>query len=164
MSYIVKIDGNEYKLNIKRENNYYKIFLNKKEIHAEIFPGDNFSRLTLIIDNKSYDIVFDSDNRISVNEEEYTTEVFDEQIQKLIKAGPEAVYKKEFTLTSPMPGLIIEVEVKEGESVKAGYSLLIIEAMKMQNEMTSSKDGVVRKIFCKKGQTVNSGDTLITIE
>jgi pyruvate carboxylase subunit B len=67
-------------------------------------------------------------------------------------------------VTALMPGLIIEIAVKEGDSVKKGQGLLIIEAMKMQNELKSPKDGIVKKIIVKKGQTVNNNDKLIVIE
>ena len=164
MSYLVKIDNKKFKLDIKREGNYFKIFLNDKKINAEIISGDKNYQLTLIIDNKPYSIVFDSDNQISVNEEQYATEVVDEQIQKLIKVSPETVHKKELAVTAPMPGLVIELEVKEGDSVKSGQGLVIVEAMKMQNEMKAPKDGVIKKILVKKSQTVNSKDILIIIE
>jgi pyruvate carboxylase subunit B len=63
-----------------------------------------------------------------------------------------------------MPGLVIEVTVKEGDSVKAGDALLVVEAMKMQNEVKTPKDGVVKKILVQKGKTLNSGDRLVIIE
>ena len=121
-------------------------------------------QLALIIDNKPFTVVLESDGHIVVNDEIYSVEIVDEQISKLIKASPERFHKREMAIRAPMPGLIIEVEVKEGDQVKTGQGLLIVEAMKMQNEMNAPSDGVVKKILVEKGQTVNSGDTLIVIE
>ncbi len=67
----------------------------------------------------------------------------------------------EGVVTAPMPGKILRVLVKEGEQVKTGQGLLILEAMKMENEIPAPKDGVVKKILVKEGDTVNTGDPLI---
>lgn len=164
MAYIIKVDNKEFKADIKKEGDNFKILLNGKEFKTEIIPDKNRSQFSLIIDQKPYIVFIDSDNQISVNGEIYATEVIDEQIQKLIKAGPSAVHKKELTITAPMPGLVIEIEVKEGDIVKQGQGLVIVEAMKMQNEMKAPRDGVVKKILVQKGQTVNSKDKLVIIE
>ncbi len=65
---------------------------------------------------------------------------------------------------APMPGSIIEVRVKTGDAVSPGDVLLILEAMKMENEITSPVKGTVTKITIKGGDTVNSGDPLVYIE
>lgn len=70
----------------------------------------------------------------------------------------------EGVVTAPMPGKILKILVKEGEQVKTGQGLLILEAMKMENEIPAPKDGVVKKILVKEGDTVNTGDPLIEIE
>ncbi|MBV8811443.1 MAG: biotin/lipoyl-binding protein [Acidobacteriaceae bacterium] len=63
-----------------------------------------------------------------------------------------------------MPGKVMRVLVELGASVQAGQGLVIVEAMKMQNEMKSPKDGVVRRINVKEGGTVGAGETLIVVE
>jgi len=67
------------------------------------------------------------------------------------------------TLSAPMPGTILDIRVSEGQNVKAGEILLILEAMKMENEIVSPKDGVVNRIHTSKSSTVSTGDALITI-
>lgn len=64
---------------------------------------------------------------------------------------------------SPLPGLIQAVQVKEGDSVKAGQCLAILEAMKMENEIAAVIDGTVEKLHVSKGQNVLEGDILVTI-
>ena len=63
-----------------------------------------------------------------------------------------------------MPGKIVRVMVAVGDEVKAGQGIVVMEAMKMQNEMKSPKDGRVQKILVAEGATVNPGDTLAVIE
>jgi len=67
------------------------------------------------------------------------------------------------SVNAPMPGNILEVKVKQGDSVKSGDVLLVLEAMKMENEILAPKDGVIASINVSKGATVNSGDVLCVI-
>ena len=62
-----------------------------------------------------------------------------------------------------MPGNILDVKVKAGDSVKAGDVLVILEAMKMENEIVAPQDGTVASINVNKGDTVNSGDVLVSM-
>ena len=67
------------------------------------------------------------------------------------------------TVTAPMPGNILDVKVKAGDSVKAGDTLLILEAMKMENEISAPQDGTIASVNVRKGDVVNSGDLLCTM-
>ena len=66
-------------------------------------------------------------------------------------------------VTSPLPGNIFAIKVKEGDAVKAGDVLIVIEAMKMENEVCAPSDGVVKQIVVSKGALVATGDTLVVI-
>ena len=72
--------------------------------------------------------------------------------------------KKFDTIIAPMPGLILEINVKPGDHVKTNASLLILEAMKMENNIVAPHDGIIKSIEVKKGLTVNKGDLLIEFE
>ena len=67
------------------------------------------------------------------------------------------------TVKAPMPGNILDVQVAAGASVKAGDVLVILEAMKMENEIVAPQDGTVASINVNKGDTVNSGDVLVSM-
>ena len=73
------------------------------------------------------------------------------------KAGQEVV-------KAPMPGTILSINVKEGDNVKKGQILLILEAMKMENEIVSPRDGKIARIVVSKGSSVNTGDDMVIIE
>lgn len=67
-------------------------------------------------------------------------------------------------LKSPLPGVILDVRVKEGDAVKEGQTLMILEAMKMENNVDSNKSGVVKSIMKRTGDSIMEGDVLLTIE
>ena len=66
-------------------------------------------------------------------------------------------------VNSPLPGVIIEVSVKEGQAVKAGQKVAVLEAMKMENEISATKDGTVTAIHVTKGDSVLEGAPIVTI-
>ncbi len=70
----------------------------------------------------------------------------------------------EGVVTAPMPGKILRILVKEGDKVKTGQGLLVLEAMKMENEIPAPKDGMIKKILVKEGDTVDTGQSLIEIK
>ncbi len=92
--------------------------------------------------------------------------------QPITKAAPaKAVASPEPTISvgqevveSPMPGNIWKVLVAEGDMVKSGQTLVILEAMKMENELVAPRDGKVSKIMTSEGTSVNTGDKLVIIE
>jgi biotin carboxyl carrier protein len=79
-------------------------------------------------------------------------------------SAPAAASADQEVVDSPMPGNIWKILVKEGQEVKENDVLLILEAMKMENEITSPKDGVVTSILTQEGAAVNTGDKLVLID
>ncbi len=137
------------------------------------------------IHGNEYDVhiksVEDNIIELDVNGSAYQVEV-DKSIQpaktpKLVRArvappkeaSPEEVVSKEAPatpagkLSSPLPGTVINIFVREGDTVKVGQKLMILEAMKMENNIDSDKDGKVISIPVRPGQSVMEGDTLIEI-
>lgn len=68
------------------------------------------------------------------------------------------------TMTAPMPGTILDVRVKAGDSLRKGDVLMILEAMKMENEIVAPRDAIIIRILTSKGASVNTGDTLAVLE
>ena len=82
----------------------------------------------------------------------------------------ERIHKKQTTeegtleITAPLPGIIYNVKVKEGDNIKQGQSLFTLMAMKMENDITSPREGILKEIKVKKEDNVNRGDVLAIIE
>jgi glutaconyl-CoA decarboxylase len=79
------------------------------------------------------------------------------------KAAPAAVPAGAQTVLAPMPGKILAVNIKPGDSVKRGQVIFILEAMKMQNEIMANQDGKISKVNAVVGQTVSTGDVLAVL-
>ena len=79
------------------------------------------------------------------------------------KAAPKAAPAGGNSVTAPMPGTILDIKVKEGDTVTNGQVLVILEAMKMENEIMAPGDGKVVSVNVVKGASVNAGDVLVVI-
>jgi biotin carboxyl carrier protein len=94
---------------------------------------------------------------------EFTAEVVDPRSWRGRRHGALEVEGRQQIL-APMPGKIIRVLVQTGDKVEAGQGLLVVEAMKMQNEIRSPKSGTVERLLVKEGQPVNAGEILAWID
>lgn len=69
----------------------------------------------------------------------------------------------DYVIKSPLPGIILDILVREGDTVKAGQKVILLEAMKMENNIESDKDGIVKSINVTKGDSIYEGDTLLIL-
>jgi biotin carboxyl carrier protein len=76
---------------------------------------------------------------------------------------PAPAAKGEGAVTAPMPGLVVSIKVKPGDTVQAGQVLLVMEAMKMENAITASYNGTVTKIYVRDGDSISEGDLLVDV-
>ena len=107
--------------------------------------------------------------RVNVNGTNYEIEIelmSESEAKAAPSAAPAAPAAKGEgeAVSSPMPGTILDVKVNVGDSVKKGQVLMILEAMKMENEIMAGTDGVVTSIGVTKGASVQTGDALCTIK
>jgi biotin carboxyl carrier protein len=129
---------------------------------AEIAPNT----LSILLDGQSFEIsVTPSPNgklKLHNGTQELTAEVIDPRSWSGRRHGNvEAEGRQQ--IVAPMPGKVVHLLVKAGEHVEAGQGLLVVEAMKMQNEIRSPKSGTVERILAKEGQPVNVGEVLCVV-
>jgi biotin carboxyl carrier protein len=126
--------------------------------------------LSLLVGDRSYEIRRDAgqngqsgERSIVVAGARYGVEIIDTRSLRgrKAKAGATDGPKK---VKAPMPGKVVRILVAEGATVEAGQGVVVIEAMKMQNELKSPKAGVVKKLVATEGMAVNAGDTLAVVE
>ena len=126
----------------------------------------------LTINGKQFEVAINevgyTTAKVTVNGNPYEIEMTHEEqkdmIPKLVRSNSPSQLRKSDVVTAPMPGLILEILVNQGDSVKAGQLLLKMEAMKMENEIRSPVDGIVREIKIKASQDVLEGDVLMLFQ
>jgi len=92
-------------------------------------------------------------------------ETIDERAKSVRQlVGSRVVHPPDGSVRAPMPGLVLRVEVEEGQAVVAGTGLVVLEAMKMENEIRSPSAGIVRRILVSQGQAVDKGAALVELE
>jgi len=94
----------------------------------------------------------------------FYAKVESERMRALAAAAPGRGGKGDGIVTSPMPGRVLKVLVQEGEVVTAGTPLIVVEAMKMENELFAERDGTVTKVFVSPGTNVEGGAKLLEIQ
>jgi len=97
--------------------------------------------------------------------EAFEVRVQDERAARLASitaGGPRVVAQTD--IRAPMPGLVVAVQVEPGQTVSRGSSLVVLQAMKMENELTAHEDGRVREVLVSPGQTVDQGQALVRLE
>ena len=129
---------------------------------AEIAPNT----LSILLDGQSFEINVtpspDGKLKLQTGSREFTAEVVDPRAWSGRRHGSvEAEGRQQ--IVAPMPGKVVRLLVREGDRVEAGQGLLVVEAMKMQNEIRSPKSGIVERVFAKEGQPVNAGDVLCVV-
>ena len=122
---------------------------------------------SLIVDGQSYEaFVFPGEEswQVLLHGRLYPALVEDEREKRLrAAAGGNVAERMEFHLKAPMPGLVISIPVGEGQEVEKGDVLLILESMKMQNELKSPRKGVVTRMRVKVGDSVDQRQTLLSV-
>ena len=165
MTYDIVIDGKNYRMEVHSADGGWHCQLDGKEIPIDaVLTGRDV--LSLLIDGKSYEIKRErgvNDLHLWVGSARYEAEVHDPRSLRSRKAGA-ADEKGPKKLLAPMPGKVVRVLLGENAEVEAGQGILVVEAMKMQNEIKSPKKGVVQKIVATEGANVNSGDVLAIVE
>ncbi|MFA6308171.1 MAG: biotin/lipoyl-containing protein [Clostridia bacterium] len=114
------------------------------------------------VNGNQYDVEVEEVQGKTVSEPS-VAEVKTETPKKAVPANP-SVSAGSQSVKSPMPGAILKVKVAVGDAVKKGQVLVILEAMKMENEIVSPTDGKVASVNVSKGSSVNAGDLLVSID
>ena len=163
MTYDVNIDGKNYRLELERVDGRWACRVDGRtvEIDAVLARRDV---LSILIDGKAYEIKRERtavDMHLWVGSVRYAAQLRDPRSLRSRAADDGKGPRK---LLAPMPGKIVRVLVAESAEVEAGQGIVVVEAMKMQNEIKSPKKGVVRKLVAAEGAAVNAGDVLAVVE
>ncbi len=165
MKYITTINEQEYFVEILDENH---IRINDEDLDIDFQYVQGQPVFSLIVDGTSYEAYVYEDEgewQVLMRGDFYQVVVEDEREKRLLAAsGGRVADRGEFHLKSPMPGLVIAVPVSEGQKIQKGDVLVILESMKMQNELRSPTDGIVTRIRIQEGDSVEQRQTMLSVE
>ena len=165
MKYVTTIDGKEFLVEIIDERH---VSVDGKVVEVDFESIESQPVFSLIVDGKSYEAYVyhgEEDLEVLVKGRLYHADVEDERERRLrASAGGVVAQSGTFHLKAPMPGLVVAVPVSEGQEVKTGEVLLILESMKMQNELKAPRDGVVGRILVAAGDSVEQRQKMLSVE
>jgi biotin carboxyl carrier protein len=164
MKYISTIGEEKFEVEINEEN---ELLIDGERMFIDFRSVGGQAVYSLIINGRSYEALVqpaEEGLEVLLQGQLYQVSVEDERQRRLRqRTGTSAVFRGEFHFKAPMPGLIVTVRVREGQTVKKGDSMIVLESMKMQNELASPSDGTVRNIRVQSGDNVDQNQVLLTI-
>ncbi len=183
MAYITTIHNNTYRVETPENGQHTTISLDGasydidwRQLAPLADTGDHTSiggRYSLLIGGRSYDIfarrISKPGQRDGVTYEihlagqRFEVHVEDERSRLLAELVGSGSTSTEATVQAPMPGLVLDIPVEPGATVTEGQTVVVLEAMKMENDLPSPISGTIKEVHVTKGQTADQGETLVTI-
>lgn len=163
MKYFATIEGHEYEIVIEDG----QILVDGKAVAVDLVQSGAPELYSLLIDGSSHELLIEDQRQhylVTLGGEQFQVEVEDERTRRLNagRRGP-ALPQGELIVKAPIPGLVVRVLVQEGDEIAEDQSLIILEAMKMENEIRALRPGVVRKIEVTSGQRVEQNASLLVL-
>jgi biotin carboxyl carrier protein len=152
-------------VDVERVGDEWRVILNGEPVPADVVEiAPNTFSILLRGESHEIRIARSRDGQLSIQTglREFAAEVTDQRSWRGRRLGHVEAQGRQ-QITAPMAGKVVRLLVKSGEKVEVGQGLLVVEAMKMQNEIRSTKSGIVERLLAEEGQTVNSGETLAWI-
>ena len=166
MKFDVQIAGKTRTVELQRDSDRWKISLDGAALDAdavEISPNV----FSVLLNGESYEVRLAAANdgklTLQTRHHEFTAGVVDPRAWRGRRHGAVEARGRQ-QIVAPLPGKVVRLLVKAGDKVEAGQGLLVVEAMKMQNEVRSPKTGTVERLLAKEGQPVNAGEILAWID
>lgn len=164
MKYFVSVDGREVVVEVDGD----RIRVEGRELTAHLVRVPGTPLRHLLVGDRSVTLALEGDRgrwQVAFHGDRRDIEVQDERTRHIRSLTGQAGHARGVgALKAPMPGLVVRVSVAEGQRVGPGTSLVVLEAMKMENELRSPAEAVVRAIKVRAGQAVEKGEVLIEFE
>jgi biotin carboxyl carrier protein len=163
--YNVTIGDKTHRIDLVRDESGWKCHLDGRAFTIDAVPGQNGS-LSLLVEGKSYEVrqqALGDEIGVVIDSQVFRVRVEDPRSLRSRRShdgGREGARK----ITAPMPGKVVRILAGLGAEVEAGQAVLVIEAMKMQNELKATKKGKVNKLNVAEGDAVEAGQTLAEVE
>lgn len=165
MKYYVTVNGAVREVNVIERLGQLEVSVDDKPFGLSYTEVDDLGQVVVLHGGKSYALSLEGDSNevaATLAGHRYDVSLEDER-ERAAHAAERAAGKSGGIVKAVMPGVVVDVLVKPGDTVAKGASLLILSAMKMQNEIGAPTDGVVAEVHVATGQTVSAGVKLVTL-
>jgi biotin carboxyl carrier protein len=167
MSYFAHSGGRDHRLDVRQEKDGLHVRLDDREFQVDFLQVDP-GLYSLLIGGRSYEVDLlevEDALMVLVNGQPFRVEIQEERERRLrAAAGKGVVRVGKRAVTAPMPGKVVRLLVQPGDAVRAGDGIVVMEAMKMENELKAAAAGTVKEIRVEEGRAVSGGDVLVVIE
>jgi len=164
MRYAATVKGQTFAIEITPEE---KVRIGDRTHRVDLQSIDAGFLYSLLIDNNSYEVLIEDrtgEYRVLLLGELYSVQVEDDLRRQITQRRMRAKPLGRIAVKAPMPGLVVAVQVKEGQEVSAGDVLVTLESMKMENEVRAPRDGRVIRVQVSPSETVEKGQTLLVLK
>lgn len=155
------VNGQEFKVEVQGDKGRFTVEVNGEKHLLDLSPSRMNGFNSVLLDNLSLQVNCrkkkEGNYLLSIGHDVYEVMFREAMIEAAVSEG-------EATIKAPMPGLVAELNVKVGDKVIKDQPLLILEAMKMQNEIAAQRDGVVTEVLVNKGDVVGIDQKLLVVE
>ena len=156
----------EHIVDLQKDDTAFKVLLDGQAVDAHVILAAP-NAVSVLLNGNVFEIhvapSLDGTYKLQTGPHEFQAEIRDPRAWRGRKQGAlEAEGRQQ--ILAPMPGKVVRLLVKVGDEVEAGQGLIVVEAMKMQNEIRSPKKGKVERLLAKEGQPVNAGEVLAWVE
>ena len=167
MSYEIKIkDKTETIEVLDRKDNLLHIKIGDREYHLDVMEVEE-GVYSIILDGTSFNVelISTANKKYSVNTlyNYFDVEILDAE-SKYLNSRKSHDQEEQSFISTPMPGKVVKILVEEGQTVKAGETLIVVSAMKMESEYKAASDKVVKQVLVAEGDNINGDQPLITLE
>ncbi len=164
MKYLAQVDDITYEIEISPDG---AIMLDGAPIEADLLQVDPLGLYSLLMNHHSCELVVEEQQRgyrVTLGSNAFTVEVADErQLRMESSRADVSAGDGELPITAPIPGLVVKILVEEGQTVALNDPLVILEAMKMENEIRAPREGVVKDISIEVGQSVEGNAPMMVL-
>ena len=164
MKYYARIGNNEYEVEIGEG----QVLLDGEPVDVDIVRSGLPELYSVLFGGQSHEMLITSDRfnyTVALRSEQFQVQVQDERSRRLNQARKMPTLPEgELAITAPIPGLVVKTLINPGDTVEEGQPLVILEAMKMDNEIRSIRSGVAKSVVVVPGQRVEQNDVLIVLE
>jgi len=167
MKWVVRNADAAHEVDVENVPGGFEVMMNGESVRVDVIRLDRaIASLRYVADGRSFSVSYQRGRgrewRLAVGERDFDFEVLTPV--EAVEADAAAAAAGPSRLEAPIPGKVVKVHVAEGDEVEAGQPLVVLEAMKMENELTADQAGKVTAVHVEPGQTVDAGEALAELE